>query len=124
MTKHALSTAREKSDCGVRALAAACEVSYEEAYQALSDAGRKPRHWTYDKQLEKAARALGKRLQKNVSMAGTTVRKLGRELPSANWIVHVRGHYLAVVGGQVIDWSVGRLFRAKYAFKVITCNKA
>ena len=114
-----LKHSRNKNDCGVRALAAACAVSYEGAERALADAGRKPGRWTYNKQLIAAAKALGKALQFNESMAGVTVRKLGRELPSGNWVVHVNRHYLAVVAGEVVDWSAGSLRRVKSAFQVV-----
>ena len=109
---------RSKNDCGVRALAAACGVLYMEAWDALEAEGRKPGRWTYRSQLVKAAKTLGRKVQYNDSMAGVTVRRLGRELPAGNWIVHVKGHFLAVIDGEVIDWAEGRLFRVKYALKV------
>jgi len=114
-----LTHSRNKNDCGVRALAAACGASYEDAWDALELAGRKPGRYTYNKQLIAAALALGKVLQFNDSMAGVTVRRLSRELPAGSWIVHVNRHLLAVVDGIVVDWAIGTLKRVKYAFKVV-----
>lgn len=108
-----------KNDCGVRALANALGVSYDEAFDALAAAGRKPRRYTYREHLEAAAKALGRKLQFNDSMAGVTVRRLPKELPGGRWIVLVRGHLLAVVDGEVLDWAKGRLFRTKWALKVV-----
>lgn len=108
----------KKSDCGVRALAAACGIDYERAEAVLLECGRKVGHWTYRTQLVAAGKLLNRKLTYNASMKGVTVAKLGRELPGGRWIVHVRGHWLAVVDGDVIDWAVGRRFRVKFALKV------
>lgn len=108
---------RERADCGVRALAVACDTTYEEADTALLMAGRKPRGKTYNNQLITAAKSLGVKLTFTNTSKGATVLNVAKELPSGRWIVHTAGHYIGVVDGVAIDWAEGTRRRIKYAFK-------
>lgn len=49
----------ETNDCSVRAVAAACGVSYREAHTALAKCGRKRREGCYVQQIHDAVRMLG-----------------------------------------------------------------
>lgn len=117
--KQKLKTSQEHNDCGVRAVAAACNVSYDKAYKAMSKAGRRPKGLSYPDQIFSAIEALGKETLELVDLGGVTVRQLPKHLTRGNYLVAVRRHFLAIVDGEVIDWSAGRLFRTQWIVRII-----
>lgn len=106
----------ERRDCGVRALAVVCFCSYEDAHAALKSVGRKNNCGTSASRLIKAAKLLGYKLEKR--NAGGTVANIKRELPTGQWIVHTRDHFIGVDNGVALDWASESRKRIKYAYKV------
>jgi hypothetical protein len=131
----------ETNDCTVTALAAAGQVSYDQAHAALSRHGRPYRkgppakrqtiaHPGYGVErnivcpaLEKAARELGLgfRVMSRQEWRAKTMLSVPRDprLAKGNYICMVRGHVAAVVNGQVIDWTDGRRHQVKDVYEII-----
>lgn len=125
----------ETNDCTVRALAIAGAVAYQEAHAAMKAAGRRDRHGPKAfgrleqgvrridcPAITKAARALGidiRRMEKHEYRA-KTVSSAPRDpkLQAGHYIVLVRGHALAVVQGEVCDWTEGRKHQVKEVYEL------
>lgn len=128
----------EKRDCAVIAISIFCDVSYNEAHEALARAGRKPGHGTYRFMQAQAVRELtGKNFvahdveekfwvkektefERNIrskypekyNTKNLTVKQI-EKFPEAwahikNALIFVRGHVLCLRDGVVHDWSKGK----------------
>tara|TARA_R100001530_G_scaffold35557_5_gene27732 strand:- start:371 stop:802 length:432 start_codon:yes stop_codon:yes gene_type:complete len=115
----------EAHDCGVKALAIACNVNYAEAHAALKKVGRRNRWGTSYFELVFAARSLGFALDRVIRPhAAKTTGSLPKAMKQAGladgrYIVWVSGHILAFVDGRVEDWSHGRRHRVRTIDRVI-----
>lgn len=126
----------ERADCAVVAVAAACEVSYDEAHAALAAQGRKPRHGTYYQQTHNAIKALGFTLVRippehfiqQYPKAHQVLRSVTTHHPDRfarvwrdghTYLVHVARHVLTVRNGVNMDWSRGRAKRAIAIYRIV-----
>ncbi len=113
----------EGLDCAVIAVAISCRVPYATAHALFEKAGRRkggrtPRHMT-----EEVLDALGfewvkfKPRQKNGS--GYTPKTIGAACRGGHYMAYVKSHVLAVVNGEVQDWTKNRTHRVKYVWRII-----
>jgi hypothetical protein len=129
---------RERSDCAVRALAAAAGVTYTRAYQALAKAGRKKGRGTYLSQWIRAGRIPGftfeQVLPRNLVQSGVvcggvfhrqdpprpTLKQFVKANPEGTYLVIQVGHAFAVRNSIVIDAGrPGPRVRVQQAWKVV-----
>lgn len=108
----------EANDCAVRALAAVTGKPYSEVNQWLIAGGyRQPRTGTsknpYQKYLEHCGIA-----SRVVRVPAKTIRSFQQRRYQGKFLVRVRGHILAVIDGQAIDWADMRLHRIKEVIQV------
>jgi hypothetical protein len=109
---------KERNDCAVKALAIALDVPYAKAWEALNEAGRKPRGGTYWGDTLKAVETLGGSL-KEIPRPAKTVKTLPAKVdPGKTYLVRVVRHVLAVTDGAVDDWTAGRAKRVKEIYEV------
>lgn len=109
----------EHQDCAVKAVAIVAGLTYMDAHKIMKTHGRKNRETTPDRITRKALRQLGFKLKK-IKFRAKTIRTIERELdPNKIYLVWVRRHVLAVRGGEVCDWSRGRLHRVKEVREVL-----
>ena len=108
----------ERHDCAVRALMVAACVDYNTAHAACKAAGRRDRDGFGTNGYTRAIRALIPEASAIVWERGEvaggafrcrikrpTLRAFIEQHPRGHYIVHVPGHYLAVVDGVVHDWG-------------------
>jgi len=131
--KRAMNEAR---DCSVIAIAEALKVDYEVAHAALKARGRKDRQGAYTYQILRAAEDLGfKTMHKGFgSMIAPTLKKAGRKprknmtvnmvkefglYQTGSYLAFVRGHVLAIVDGQVKDWTDGKRHQIREIYEVV-----
>ncbi len=112
----------EHNDCGVKAVAVATGVSYEEAHAAMKNAGRKNRRtsWVYD-HVKPALHELGFEMVKEKFPGKTLVtleRNLKRYARGRKFFITVRGHFVAFDGEQIVDWAQGRRHHVKDVYRV------
>jgi hypothetical protein len=93
----------ETRDCTVRALALALDIPYDIAHAGLAKLGRKPRHGFLFRMPNLGE--FSKVLEECPEYSCRTVRKVLPELMQGRFIVRVRGHVFAVVGGTALDVS-------------------
>ena len=113
----------EHNDCTVVAVTLTAEVSYEEAHAALKTAGRRNRCGAYAHQQEKALLALGAKIEKiptprKPNGRGYPTKTIGKALGRGNFYVFVSRHAVAVINGEVQDWSAGRAKRIVTVWKI------
>jgi len=100
------------NDCSVKAVAIACNVSYEKAHKALELSGRELNKGAYVYQMLGAITRLGCTYEDLSSWKGKTTKTLS--LPrNDRYIVMTSGHALAVQFGLVKDYSDSRNFRVQ-----------
>lgn len=114
----------ETADCTVRALSIAADISYDEAHQICEDLGR-PHRRGFRMPVEQCFKLAGCVATKvdhtYRSSYGThqmTVATVAKRFPRGSYIARIRGHVLAIVDGQVQDWSVGRRFKLNGLWRV------
>jgi hypothetical protein len=124
----------ERNDCAVVAVAAVAGVSYAEAHRALEAQGRRKGQGTYMWQTENALKALGKKMtQLNLRTFIDQYPGVHRNLknvtthhprrfpkvfdPNKRYLFRTARHILAVMGGEVNDWTVNR------AMQVVTIHE-
>jgi hypothetical protein len=98
---------RERADCGVFTVAAACAVSYEDAHAVLMRCGRRSRKGTHHWILGEAIHRLGFFMHASKAVKSLTIRTIERELTYGVYVILVRGHWACLRNGQIIDWSEG-----------------
>jgi hypothetical protein len=118
--KNISQAAGENKDCGVKAIAVCCEVSYSAAHVAMRQAGRINRKPSYRHMYPFAARLFNKLLiHVTNNYSSRTIRTLERELPARNFLVFVRRHAIGVKGGQVIDHAQNSCRHIKEIYEVV-----
>lgn len=114
----------EENDCTVRALANVLGAPYPLAHKILTAAGRKPRDGMRWSEWSKVYSRLGLKLMSvhgttknarfiakatNVTVSnGVTLEKILTELQSGRYVVHIRGHVLAVIDGKIHDYGYNK----------------
>lgn len=126
----------EKDDCGVKAVAVACDISYEKAHAMLKEEGRKDRNGTAFRFTERVCAKLGKKLVRIHSCdfidkypgAHSKLKNVTTHHPrrfnsvwkdGKTYLFLTSGHILAVKDGVVIDWSVNNSLRVVYIYEVV-----
>jgi hypothetical protein len=113
----------ERRDCTVKAIALAAGLEYVEALEALASAGRKSKRGASCIVIKRALDTLGIRVYEHAPRKGGggqyTVKTIPRVLPAGKHIVIVKGHALAVVDGEVLDWSEDRKHRVHTVYTLI-----
>ena len=109
----------EHSDCSVVAFSIVTGISYTEMHQIFNFAGRPDRNrtpWaTTDKVVEhlknngytiesSQPRRIYERYGREIH-GRYSLLTIGKILPKGHYVVHVRGHALALIDGEVQDWS-------------------
>lgn len=111
----------EENDCTVRALANAYGMPYKLAHRIMAKQGRKPKAGLHPTETHaalirlgfelegvygttKKARFLAKLLSRQPK-AGTTLGTLLSRIGLGRYVVTIRGHALAIVDGEVLDYG-------------------
>jgi hypothetical protein len=125
----------DKNACAVIAVAAATDKPYEEVHQLFLEEGRKPGKGTPDYISGRVIKLLGfKRTRvdldeilakyplphcsvlKNVTTHHP--RRFPGTFPEGRFIARTRGHALAIIDGQVVDWSANSALRIVQLYKI------
>lgn len=116
---YALAFNKEDNDCGIRALAVACCVTYEKAYWALKEAGRRDGHVCRMTQVIDAANNL-RHLMVRITCTSKTLRTVERELAKTygGFIVTTVDHAVGVWNGELIDHARGSLRRLDGIYRI------
>jgi hypothetical protein len=94
--------AGETRDCSVRAHAVAACIDYSEAHALYARHGRPARCGTSINTTFDCMGAIG---APEVPLARCTVGAFVKAHPAGHYVVHVKGHALAIVDGVVHDWG-------------------
>lgn len=108
----------EQRDCSVKAVALLTNASYDEAHRALAAVGRKNGFGVSLSTIIEALRNLGAHVSEGREPPAKTVRTLERVAPPGRFLVDTSTHVLAVIDGEIIDWTKGRLHRIIKLFEV------
>ena len=117
----------EKNDCAVKAVALAADRHYDEAHEALRKLGRRNRQGTYIHQTLAAIKTFGcdvvdvtdrfRGAKTNISAKKVLPRK-------GTFLIRNPRHILAMVDGEIIDWSDGRRKRVDRIYQVLPSKMA
>lgn len=115
----ALAYNREDNDCGVRALAVACNIPYEKALWSLQEAGRIAGQSCCMPQIIDAAHRL-RHAMVATDCKSKTIRTVERELANTHggFIVTTLNHAVGVWNGELIDHARGRLWRLDGVYRI------
>ena len=116
---------REHNDCAVKAIAAACDVSYGKAHRTLSKHGRQHRRGSSLMMIQGALDALYG-INTPIKHAfdhdgvGLTLNRFRKAFASGTYIVCTASHAVCVREGELIDWTAEGPGRRKVAqvFKI------
>ncbi len=111
---------RNARDCGVRALAIAGNIPYQQAFDMLAERGRKQgsrQGITYWADIEACLWKLGKKVQ--TQKGAGTLKTAGRNYPGGVWVLYTSDHFAACIDGTVYDRFADRTFRVKKAHRII-----
>lgn len=96
----------ESNDCSVRAFAVAACVDYYVAHDIFAKAGRRPRHKTAGWITESVmVRYFPNVHQVYAYDRRMTIKRFVELYPKGHYLVHVRGHALAVCDGVTHNWT-------------------
>jgi len=127
----------EANDCTVRALSLTCDISYDKAHEIFKNLGRKNRHGVLRYITFQAIKRAGKNFEeikieefilskypKSQHFRKTVTPKhpfLFKKVwqDGNSYMMFVKGHVLAIVNGEVLDWSENRAFRANCLIKIV-----
>jgi hypothetical protein len=111
----------ETKDCAVKAVSLVTGVHYADVLALMDAKGRKPRKGTPMRIIYATLKHLGYTTVKIDTYDAKTVRTLERQMrhTKGTYLVWVRKHILAVVDGNVIDWTQGRRHRVITVERVI-----
>ena len=111
----------ETNDCAVKAVAIIANADYDEVHALMAKHGRKVGKGTPWTAIWATLKELGVWVGPEDREAPTrckTVRHLPAALPKGRWLVYTRGHILAVIDGEVMDWTEGRRHQPKIYWEV------
>lgn len=113
----------EGRDCAVIAVSILARVTYRVAHDVCAQHNRARREGMYTRDTIDALESLGFRVevvndlrQKNGSKY--TQKTIGNKLKRGYHLCRHNGHVFAVVNGDVEDWSEGRKYHIKKAWKI------
>jgi hypothetical protein len=100
------SDAQERSDCSIRAAATAGCIDYNTAHAVFEKHGRKPCKPTRFETSMSALKELFPESEfRTFHGRRVTLAQFVRAFPAGHYVLHVRGHALAVCDGVVHDWT-------------------
>ena len=126
----------ESNDCTVKAVALVCGVTYQEAHAEMKRRGRKDRRGAFAWQYKAAVEHFGKRIitrtaNEFISQYPGIHKTLShvtshhpRRFPGVFskdkvYLLRSRSHVLAVIGGEVKDWSINKSLRIIDIWEVV-----
>lgn len=96
------------TDCGIRAMAVACDISYQEARKALKEASKNGRKGSgaistgiFKEDMEKALQAYGFVRKSAPKLEGRKARYY--DLPRGRIVANMAKHFAAVIDGNLYD---------------------
>ena len=98
---------------------------YPKVHALLKELGRVDGGGTYIEQWLGAVPFLGKTLRTRVhnprkdNGGRYTLKSIGKGYPKGKYLVRVRGHVLAMINGEIHDWTNNRQFRVIGIFRVV-----
>lgn len=113
---------KEANDCTVKAITAVTGVHYVDVHALLAKHGRPHRRGAQKHTQYRTLKDLGF-VYRNVKLKDCkTVRTLGRRFRGVKgtFLAWTRGHVLAIVDGEVLDWTNGRLHRIINIVEVVS----
>ena len=102
----------DRNDCSIRAAAVAGNLPYADVSAMFAKHGRKPNRGTKTRVSVAAHRELFD--AERVPIPRISLAEFARRFPTGRYVVHVRGHALAVCDGVIHDWrpALRRMARA------------
>ena len=95
----------EKLDCSLRAASTAGGIDYALVHAVFAKHGRQPKHATLFNTSRAAIYELFGSAPRSYPAQRITLATFVRLNPTGNYIVHVRGHALAICDGVIHDWK-------------------
>lgn len=134
LTKAQLSV-RENDDCGVKAIAVVCDVSYAEAHIAMAKQGREKGKATSMAAIHEAIRSLGFKVERvwpdefisKYPKAHQILKSVTTHHPRRfnkvwkdgnNYLMYTDGHVSAIADGTMHDHAINKALRATHVYKV------
>lgn len=114
----------ESNDCVVKALSLVTGQSYERSHNHCRLNGRYSHKGTNGRLMLKKAGVKLVQIIHRPLIHGKTVMNLRGLDPTKKYVVFTAGHVLAVIGGQVKDWTEGRQHRIKFIYECDTTDLA
>ena len=112
----------ERSDCAVKAFALVFGVDYEDMHLMFKREGRRNGNGTdtriSNNVLIKLGHPIETKMIRGEKGQKITTGRIGQYLPEGKFLVFTSGHMLALVDGEVLDWTEGRRHRVKYVIKI------
>lgn len=103
----------------------AARLPYDEAHALLAAAGRENRKGLHTSVMFDALRSIGYRVTKSSEYrpkqkngSAYTMKTVSQLFKRGYYIVHVTGHFAALVNGEVYDWTRGRRQRVLDVYKI------
>ena len=113
---------KENNDCTVIAATIVTGASYAEVHKRFKNAGRKKGRGTYDPMQREVLEQLGAKIDewepRKKNGGRYSVRTIGKVLHTGKHYVFIKRHALAVVDGEVHDWSNGRLHEVEKVWTI------
>jgi len=113
----------EHNDCAVKAIAIVCNIKYKDAWNLAKKFGRRYRGRT--NALNTTYPAIKSKgftcsfVENHKMNKAKTIKSLKPLLPSRGvFLVFVKGHVLAVRGGEIHDWTENRCHRIRLIMRV------
>jgi hypothetical protein len=118
----------EDKDCSVRAFMAVSGMTYEESKAVFEKHGRLENQGTPFEVTEAVIRSMYPestrlnmsvdRLMKVTGRPVMTVTEFAKAFKQGKWIVHIKGHALAIIDGTIHDWRFRPATRVTVAWQV------
>lgn len=111
---------KETNDCTVKAITAVTGVHYVDVHALMAKNGRPYRKCSNKQAQYDTLKDLGFKID-FIPFNSKTVRTLGREFRyrPGRYLAWTKGHVLAIVDGEVLDWTNGRMHRVISVARVL-----
>lgn len=115
----------ERSDCSIRAAATAGCIDYALVHEVFTKHGRKARHATLFSTSRAAIAELFSVEPRRYAYERVTLSEFIRRNPQGHFIVHVRGHALAICDSVIHDWkeSPRRIVKCFWRLDTVTASQ-
>ena len=111
---------KETNDCTVKALSLCTGIGYRKAHALMAEQGRKKRKGAHIGQWREAFSKAGFHLYHETDITSLTMRTVMDQLEDSKiYLVHSTQHVAAVVKGDVLDWSKGRMKKIRAVYQVL-----